>query len=377
MSSIVVIGSGLAGYNFIKEFRRLNQEQEITLICADSGDFYSKPMLSAALGKGQSPDQLALFSIEKMAEKENFRYFANTEVTGIDTSAKRIETSIGEVPYQDLVLAQGAIPIPLKINEFTPLSVNNLEDYRHFRSCLEGKQRVTIIGGGLVGCEFAHDLATAGYQVDLVALSDYPLNLLVPREVGLYIEGRLKDLAIDWHWQCGVDQVVRENDSLVATLSSGKTITSDLILSAIGLKANTGLAKSARLALGNGIVVDNYLKTSAENVYALGDCAEIEGHSLHYVLPLMAAARSLAQTLNGSPTALTLPAMPITVKLPTCPTTLYPPPIGVEVEWRIESDEEGLQALAYANHKLAGFALCGKRCSQRAELQRQLPPLLS
>lgn len=376
MSSIVIIGSGLAGYNVIKELRRLNSERAVTLVCADDGAFYSKPMLSTALSKGQSADQLALFDGATMVEKENFKLMANTSVTAIDTVAKRIETSSGPVAYEQLVLALGSSPIPLKINNFSPFSVNNLDDYRHFRENLENKHRVSIIGGGLVGCEFAHDLAASGFTVDVIALSNYPLNLLVPEDVGHYIEKQLQPLKISWHWQNAIENVESIGDGLTATLSDGNQIHSDIILSAIGLHANTKLAKDAGLVVNKGIVVDSSLKTSDPYIFALGDCAEIAGRNLQYVLPLMASARNLASTLSGNPLPLKLPAMPITVKLPQCPTTLYPAPEGVAVKWEIESDDNGLTALAYHNDKLAGFVLCGKNCSQRAELQRQLPAIL-
>jgi rubredoxin-NAD+ reductase len=148
---------------------------------------------------------------------------------------------------------------------------------------------------------------------------------------------------------------------LITQEACGATVETDIVLSAIGLRPRTALAISAGLTTGRGIAVDRFLRTSAAHIYALGDCAEVEGLVLPFVTPIMHAARALALTLSGTPSALTYPAMPITVKTSACPTVVAPRPAGTQGEWQVTESSDGVRALYLDNvGKLLGFALNGK-----------------
>jgi rubredoxin-NAD+ reductase len=162
------------------------------------------------------------------------------------------------------------------------------------------------------------------------------------------------------------------------TLADGAVFDADVVLSAIGLKPRITLARAAGLKTNRGIVVGRSLETSAPDVYALGDCAEVEGLVLPFVMPIMHAARALAATLAGKPTPVSYPAMPVVVKTPACPTVVSPPPAGATGSWSITADDESVKALFLgAGGKLLGFALNGKATAERAALTQQLPPVLA
>lgn len=148
------------------------------------------------------------------------------------------------------------------------------------------------------------------------------------------------------------------------------------MLSAIGLAPRTGLARAAGLAVERGIVVDRRLASSAPHVHAIGDCAQVEGHCLPYVLPLMAQARALAANLAGTPRLLAYPAMPVVVKTPACPTVVCPPPPDAVGEWQVTADEAGLEArFTGASGALLGFALLGAATARRQALAAEVPAL--
>ena len=129
--------------------------------------------------------------------------------------------------------------------------------------------------------------------------------------------------------------------------------------------------------MNRGIVTDEFLKTSAMDVYALGDCAEVAGHNLPFVMPIMQAARALAKTLSGAPTAVLYPAMPVLVKTPACPTVVCPPPPGVEGTWQETVNADGVRALFHDHAgKLRGFALVGAAVKDKQTLAKDIPPLL-
>ena len=145
----------------------------------------------------------------------------------------------------------------------------------------------------------------------------------------------------------------------------------------MGLKPRLDLAKAAGLQVNVGIVVNRELETSAKNVFAIGDCAEVDGLVLPYVMPIMQAARALAPTLTGQTTALSYPAMPVMVKTPALPTVVSPPAKGASGQWKTTMVDGGVEArFESPEGKLLGFALMGSATSQRAALTKELPPIL-
>ncbi len=134
----------------------------------------------------------------------------------------------------------------------------------------------------------------------------------------------------------------------------------------------------AGLAVGRGIQVDRLLRSSQPHIYALGDCAEVAGHSLLYVMPLMAAARALARTLAGEPTQVSYGAMPITVKTPACPLLVAPPSGEQPSQWQFTGQAPDLRG-EYRSHdgRLLGYALCGSAVQDKLALNRELPALLA
>jgi rubredoxin-NAD+ reductase len=151
-----------------------------------------------------------------------------------------------------------------------------------------------------------------------------------------------------------------------------------VVVSAIGLRPRVDLAAAAGLQVNRGIMVDRHLKTSHANIYALGDCAEVDGLNLLYVMPLMSCARALAQTLSGNPTAVTYGPMPITVKTPVCPLVVSPPPRGAEGIWTVEGQGADIKVLCRdAAGKLLGYALTGAAVMEKLALNKELPALLA
>lgn len=130
--------------------------------------------------------------------------------------------------------------------------------------------------------------------------------------------------------------------------------------------------------MNRGVVVDRQLRTSHANIFALGDCAEVDGINLLYVMPLMTCARALAQTLAGNPTAVAYGPMPVTVKTPACPLVVSPPPAGMEGSWQVEGSGADLKVLCHgADGQLLGYALTGAAVMEKLALNRQLPPLMA
>lgn len=381
MAPLIIIGSGLASYNLAKEWRKHDADTPLLIVTADDGRAYSKPMLSTGFGKGKDAEGLVMNSAGAMADLLKAEIRTHTQVTGIDPGHKRIWIGEEAVEYRDLVLAWGAEPLRVPVPgdaEASIYPVNDLKDYHQLRLAAERKQSVLILGAGLIGCEFANDLRASGLEVDVVAPCEQLMPALIPAQAAAAVQQGLEAMGVRFHLGPTLSSLNKAGDRLDAHLSDGTRISCDLVVSAIGLRPRVALAAAAGLSINRGVCVDRHLQTSHANIYALGDCAEVEGINLLYVMPLMACARALAQTLAGNPTAVAYGPMPVTVKTPACPLVVSPPPAGRTGTWRIEGQAPDIRAVCEdADGQLLGYALTGAAVQEKLALNRQLPPLMA
>ena len=378
---VVIIGTGLAGYNLAREFRKLDSETPLLLITADDGRSYSKPMLSTGFGKNKDADGLSMAEPGAMAEQLKAEVRTHTRISGIDPGHKRLWIGEEAVAYRDLILAWGAETVRVPVQGDAPeaiFPINDLEDYARFRAAAAGKRRVLLLGAGLIGCEFANDLILGGYEVQLVAPCEQVMPTLLHPAAAAAVQAGLESLGAKFHLGPVLNRLQRTADGLEGHLSDGQVIPCDVVVSAIGLRPRIDLAAAAGLQTNRGVMVDRHLKTSHANIYALGDCAEVDGLNLLYVMPLMSCARALAQTLAGNPTAVSYGAMPITVKTPVCPLVVSPPPRGCEGVWTVEGQGADIKALCRdSSGKLLGYALTGAAVMDKLALNKELPALLA
>lgn len=379
MKPIVVVGSGLAAYTVIRELRKLNREIPVTLVSRDNADSYSKPMLSNVFAQKKDAASLVLTPAAGMTQQLGINVLANTEVNAIHRGSKTLDTSLGAIEYDQLVLAIGSDPIriPLQGNAAeSVLSVNDLADYGWLRHELDTAKSIVIMGGGLIGCEFANDLAGAGYSVTVVDPGAYPLSSLMPEQAGKQLLEPLKKLGVTWRFGAAVQRVDATGTGKVLTLNDASNLYADLVLSAIGLRPRIQLAHAAGIAVNRGIVVNAQLRTNDEAVFALGDCAEIEGRVLPFVLPIMHAGRALAKILNGESAKVVFPAMPVVVKTPAHPVVVCPVARDAVGAWHTLASGEGVKMGFFSGENdMLGFVLTGEYAAERNEMTKKLAAL--
>ena len=377
---VVIVGSGLAGYTVAREFRKLDTETPLVILSQDHGGFYSKPMLSNAFAQKKTVASLLIKDAATMAKDVNAEVRAHVTVSAIAPKLKQLTVNGEVLKYSKLVLALGADTIKLPLQgdgADAVMSVNDLDDYRRFREAVEGKKSVVILGAGLIGCEFANDLVGSGYKVDVIDLAPQLLGRLLPPESAVFIQGKLEGEGVVFHLGTTTQLIEKAGTQYRLKLANGDSLTADVVLSAVGLKPRTALASASGIKINRGIVVNTLLQTNFEGIYALGDCAEVEGRVLPFVMPIMQAARALASTLAGNSTAVKYPAMPVAVKTPSCPTVVSPPDAGSEGEWKVEGNVEGVKAqFQHKDGQLLGFALMGAAVGEKSQLTQQLPAMI-
>lgn len=382
---VVILGTGLAGYGLAKEFRKHDADTPLILITSDDGRSYSKPMLSTGYTRDQDANDLAQLDAGGMARTLKASVWTMTRVNEIDTAQQLIKVGDAQtaIHYSKLVLAVGADVIrpPIEGDGLELVySVNDLLDYADFRTAMAKNEvkKICIIGGGLIGCEYTNDLINGGFDVEAVDPLGYCLPTLLPEPAGKAVQAALEEKGAKFHFGPLVTAVNKAENGVTVTLNDGTTIDADIVVSAVGVRPRIDLAQASGLETNRGIVTNRLLETSAPNVYAMGDCAEVAGYVLVYVAPLMAAAKALGKTLAGEPTEVSYPAMPVTIKTPACPVVVAPPAQGADGEWQIEADGSNVNAqFRNSAGDLLGFALTGEATKEKLALQKELPAILA
>lgn len=389
MKPIIIIGAGMAGYTVAREFRKLDKTRALIIITGDSGGFYSKPMLSNAFAQRKQAAQLQSQSAAQMAEQLNATILTGTRAASIDSRAKSVATSAGTFDYEKLVLAVGAQAIRLAIAGDAAdevMSVNHLDDYARLRDRIaapEGRPapHVTILGAGLIGCEFADDLTSGGHAVTLVDPNPLPLSALAAPALGAGLREALERRGVRLHLGTTAASIDRDGPLLKVTLADGNSFYTDHVLSAVGLRPDLSLAQAAQLTCARGIVIDAFGRTSASDVFALGDCAEYTlpgnggSHTMPYIAPIMSAARAIARTLCGDTTAIDLKPAPVIVKTPSFPLALMPPPPGAAKSgyWEAQEEANKLTCRFYdAEGIMCGFGVAPQDAAARTLLAAEM-----
>jgi rubredoxin-NAD+ reductase len=376
-SPLVIVGTGFAGYTVAREVRRRDRSIGMLMLSRDNGSHYSKPMLSNAFAQQMSAAQLAGTTREQMAKRLNVAIESNIGVEWIDSAAHCLHLSDGgRIGYGQLVLAVGA---RARIPQFggnaasRVLSVNSLSEYEALRAALDGASKVAVIGAGLVGCELANDLLAGGYSVDLLDVSMRMLDRFLPPDAADAVTQALATEGVRWHPGAiirSIDTTGTDGRQCLVTGDNGLHLTCDVVIAAIGLDPETVRA-APPLEINRGIVVDRHLQTSAPDIYAIGDCAEVQGSVLPFLEPVQHGARALAATLTGLTTQVAYPPMPIDVKTPAHPVRVLLPPVGTGGAWRVQISAGGGAYATFVEEggAIAGYALTGDQIGRENELK--------
>lgn len=373
-SGIVIVGSGFAARQLVKNIRKHDVSVPIRLIAADSMDEYSKPDLSHVVSLNQQAFDMTRQGAGEFAEQYNLVLQRFSRVSEIDPRNRQIQCGEQQWQYDKLVLATGSsalLPqIPGKELMFT---LNSQQEFLACEAALRDAHRVMILGGGLIGSELAMDFCRAGKQVILVDNAASLLASLIPPEVSSRLQHRLNQMGVELLFNQQLISLAKNPQGINAQLSNGRLIGIDAVVTAIGLRPNVELAQRAGLAVGRGIQVNRQLQTSDPDIYALGDCAEIEGKVLPFLQPIQFSAMTLAKNLLGASEGVVLPAMLVKVKTPELPLHLAGETQRADLRWQISAEPQGLVAKGYDEaQQLRAFVVSEAHMKQAFGLLREL-----
>ena len=314
---VVIVGAGRAGWQMAQALREHDALMPITIVTDCAGYVYDKPLLSVALAKGLAGAALVKEGASDAATRLGVRLMARTQAISVTAGAAALRTSRGTLRYRHLVLAHGAAPRDVKqLPAALCWRINHLDAYQRFRERLgllnaERPQRVLIAGAGLVGCELANDLALTGYHVTLLDLNPLPLASLLSAEQSRSLLAAWSNLPMRFVGGVCIERVTIEAGQRRVWTDDGHYFDADQVIAATGLATPSRLAKSAGLAWDGGIAVDaQTLRTSADNIHAVGDCISIAGQAHRYIEPIARQARVIAARIAAAPAAIYVPRRP-------------------------------------------------------------------
>ena len=278
MKQFVIIGAGQAGAQAAQSLRQSGFQGNILLIGEEPVLPYQRPPLSKAYLKGDMAEERLYLRPRDFYDKNEISVRLDDRVETIDRTAQRIVTQQGEqFSYDQLLLATGAPPRRLTIPGANLTGVHylrTLSDSDNLREILSVNGRVLIIGAGYIGLEVAAVTRALGCQVSVIEIADRVLARVACMPVSRFFEDRHKKEGVDFRFGVGVEALLGENGRVCAVqLSDGSRLDCAAVLVGIGAVPATDLAVSCGLNIDNGIVVDEYARTSDPNIWAAGDCA--------------------------------------------------------------------------------------------------------
>ncbi|WP_067514962.1 NADH:flavorubredoxin reductase NorW [Endozoicomonas ascidiicola] len=380
MKPIAIIGSGFAAYQLVKNLRKQSADIPITVITADSGDEYHKPDLSHVFTRNHSADDLIRMSANQYAETYGIQLLSNTRVESINTEKKTLVVNNTQIEFSKLVLATGAKPfVPAFEGDAIDriITFNSLSDFQSAQESLAKAHSVLVIGAGLIGVEIAMDLCSSAREVILTDLAQRVMPTLLPELISAQLHETLLRQGCRTELNTQVKSMNDSATGIEVIFANGRQCVVDEIICATGLNPETTLATAAGLTINKGIVVDRSMQTSVSDIYALGDCAEIDNQVLPYLQPILLSANVLARVLLDEPAQLSLPAMLIKVKTPLLPMQLSGSTARADANWNIQVSSEGILAKAYdQNEALIGFVATAAMMPKGLPLLRELSPLI-
>ena len=300
---LVVVGNGMAAGRALEElFARAPGRYAVTVFGAEPRVNYNRIMLSPVLS-GEATYDTILIHDEAWYERHGVTLHRGIAITDIDRDARTVTAADGRVtPYDTLLLATGSSPFVPPIPGFDLPGVRayrDLDDVTHMQVAARRGGRAVVIGGGLLGLEAAAGLAMQGMQTTVVHLMPTLMERQLDSEAGALLQAAIESRGITVRCGASTAAILGTERVTGVRFADGEEIPADLVVMAVGIRPNTGLAKAAGLEVKRGVVVDDGLRTSDPHILALGECVEHRGQCYGLVAPLYEMAAVAAARLAG------------------------------------------------------------------------------
>lgn len=271
----VIIGGSAAAVGCIEGIRAVDAQGEITLVCSEPYTFYGRPLISYLLEGKTTLEKLLAYRPNGFEARMGVTTLRGISAQAVDAHAHTVTLEDGrELPYDKLLLATGSTPFVPPMQGLDGVTCSTpfitLDDALHLEQMLgtAKDKRVLIIGAGLIGLKCAEGIVSRCASIGVVDLAPRILSTVLPEEPAAIVMRHIEKAGVAFH----LGQSVAKFDGHRAQLTGGEEIPFDVLVLALGVRANTALAQSAGCDVQRGVVVDDACKTSVCDIYAAGDC---------------------------------------------------------------------------------------------------------
>lgn len=299
---VVIVGNGVAGITAARTLRERDRDLEIVVFSNEGYHYYSRPKLVDFLA-GEADQGSLFFYPDDWYRDKGIEVHLNQRVASVDTARHIVELADrSEVSYDRLVLANGSVPNvpPFRgVDQQGVFTLRSLDDALKIKRYARPGARALVVGGGLLGLESARALKGLGLDVAVLQIGGRLLPAQLDEEGALILRRQIETEGIDVVLNAATVAIVGNGRASGIDLEDGRRLEGELIIISAGVKSNVELAKRAGLSIGRGVVANGRLLTSADDVYAAGDVAEVDGRVYGIVPAAIDQARVVAEDIVG------------------------------------------------------------------------------
>ncbi|MEI3854067.1 MULTISPECIES: NAD(P)/FAD-dependent oxidoreductase, partial [unclassified Ensifer] len=304
---LVIVGNGMAPGRMLEElFEKASGRYAVTIFNAEPRVNYDRIMLSPVLSGEKDYEQIIIHG-DGWYIKHDITLYKGHKIIAIDRDAKTVTSDHGVTEsYDKLVIATGSVPfiIPVPGKDLRGvITYRDLDDVQAMLLAAQSREKAVVIGGGLLGLEAAAGLNARGMDVTVLHVMPTLMERQLDPSAGYLLQRAVEERGIKVITKANTKRIVGEEKVEGIELDDGRIIPATLVVMAVGIRPNVGLAKEAGLATNRGIVVDAGMQTSDGHIMALGECAEVGGMVYGLVAPLYEMARVAARHLAGDRSA--------------------------------------------------------------------------
>ncbi|XJZ28750.1 nitrite reductase large subunit NirB [Bacillota bacterium Lsc_1132] len=300
---LVLIGNGMAGVKCMEEILRHQPDRfDVTIIGSEPHVNYNRILLSTVLQGGMSLKEITI-NDRSWYEENNIQLFTGEKVLKIDKAKQVLKTDKNrEVSYDQLIVATGSVPFLLPLpgtDKEGVITFRTIEDCQKMIESSKHYKKATVIGGGVLGLEAARGLLNLGMEVNVVHIASFIMERQLDQAASMMLQKELENQGMHFLVEKETKEIIGNSRVEGLIFNDGTKIETNLIVMAAGVRPNVQLARESGIETNRGIVVNDYLETSAPNVYAVGECVEHRGMVYGLVKPLFEQGQVLAKRICG------------------------------------------------------------------------------
>jgi len=363
---LIIVGAGMATAYLLQELASHPHRLNITVIGDEPEVCYNRVMLSGVLSGESAENDLQMLGEANL--KQAVTFVTGTRVSSVDLQACEVHTDKGDrLHYDQLVFATGATvarPALAATQASGVEEMRTLADARRLRYLSASGGRALVVGGGLLGLEAAHGLNVLGFETTVLHRRAHLMNRQLDAEGGRLLRRKMEYSGIRFCLDTSVSALTTANNRLAAvTLHSGEQLPCELLVFATGIDPDASLARAAGIATERGVLVDEYMRTSEQRCFALGECSQLGQRCFGLVAPIRAQAQVLARELLGLlGTGFVMEDWPTQLKIAGIEIFSAGEPHAAGEELLLRDDAAGIyRRLVIRDGRLVGVVLVGDK----------------